>query len=216
MRWQLAVLGALALFHAPSVARATCLTRCDVRMVFDDCTSPADDVWPAELPVGLVVACGDGHHSPEDSSAPRERDAGGCVVSVPATQIELSRTSEERSLVPMQAAFREKGACLGWPRFELEQPLSPGAYHVIQPAAFAFRVSDEARAETSKRVPPAALSCYQCWGGGPPHEPPALPPPPPAAHGRAGCDVHDAEGPGVLALCGLALVLGRWRRRARG
>ncbi|PCC69570.1 MYXO-CTERM domain-containing protein [Nannocystis exedens] len=216
MRRQLAVVGALACFVTPSLARATCLTRCDVRLVFEDCTSPEDGAWPAELPVGLVMVCGDARHSPDDALAAREPDAGGCVASVPATQIELrSVKSDGRTMEPMQAAFTEKGTCLGWPRLELEQPLPPGTYQVVQPTGLQLRVSDEVSAEAVKRGPPVALSCYQCWGGGPPEEPQVLPPPP-LVRSRSGCEVGAAGASGAAAIGGLALLLGRRRRRVRG
>lgn len=214
MRRLLAVLGALAVFHGPSLARATCVTRCEVRLVFDDCTSPEDGVWPAELPVGLVVACGDRRYSPDEPPAPPTEPApGGCMSSAPASGVELRRASDERTLVPVEATFREQGTCLGWPRLELEQPLSAGTYQVVQPAVLQFRVADEVSAATAKRGPPVGLSCFQCWGGGPPLEPQVLPPPP-RTRTRTGCDVGAAGAPEVAMLAGLAL-LGR-RRRGRG
>lgn len=211
MRRLLGVLGALALFHVPSTAWATCLTRCEVRLVFEDCTSPEDGVWPAELPVGLVVPCGDRRNSPDESPPPTEPGPGGCMSSAPASGVELRRASDERTFVPVEATFREQGTCLGWPRLELEQPLSAGTYQVVQPAGLQFRVADEVSAAMAKRGPPAALSCFQCWGGGPPHEPQVLPPPP-RARTRSGCDVGAAGAPEAAVIGGLALLLGRRRR----
>ncbi|MFZ6184932.1 hypothetical protein [Nannocystis pusilla] len=216
MRRLLVVLGALAWFYAPSFARATCVTRCEVRLVFDDCTSPEDGVWPAGLPVGLVVACGDRRYSPDEPPVPpTEPGPGGCMSSAPASGVELRRASDERTLVPVEATFREQGTCLGWPRLELEQPLSAGTYQVIQPAGLQFRVADEVSAATAKRGPPVALSCFECWGGGPPHEPQMLPPPP-RTRTRTGCDVGAADAREVAAIGGLALLLARRRRRGRG
>ncbi|MCY1060500.1 hypothetical protein [Nannocystis sp. SCPEA4] len=215
MRRQLTVLAALAVLLAPSLARATCLLRCDVRLVFADCTAPEDGVWPADLPVGLIAVCGDEPHSSDGATEPNPRGPDGCRSSAEPTQIHLSRVSDERTSVPQDGAFIEAGNCLGWPRFELDRPLSPGAYWVVQPESREFRVSDAVSAETTRRVPVGPLSCFQCWGGGPPMEPPQALPLPPRAKGRAGCDLGGSDSAEALALWGLVLLLGRWRRRVR-
>lgn len=214
MRRQLAVLAALAVLLAPSLARATCLLRCDVRLVFADCTTPEDGVWPADQPLGLIAVCGDEPDSSDGAPEPKQRGPDGCRSSAKSTQIQLTHASGETTSVPLDGSFTEAGNCLGWPRFELDRPLSPGTYWVVQPASREFRVSDAVSAETTKRVPVAPLSCFECWGGGPPMDPRTLPLPP-RAKDRAGCDVGGSGSGEALALCGLAFLLGRWRRRAR-
>lgn len=212
MRRQIVFLGALACCFVPSVARATCLTRCEVRLVFDDCASPEGGAWPGDLPVALVVACGDAPRS--ETGAPEHGDVGpdGCRSSAEATQIQLSRSTDDRTFVPVEAVFGESGTCLGWPRLELDRQLAPGTYRVVQPTVFDFRVTDAPARET-RRVQPAPLSCFECWGGGPPIEPQALPPPP-RARGRAGCTIVAPDGSETMILGALALLLKRRRRPA--
>ncbi|MDC0668302.1 hypothetical protein [Nannocystis radixulma] len=214
MRRHITVLAALAVLLAPSLARATCLLRCDVRLVFADCTTPEDGVWPADQSLGLIAVCGDEPQSSEGAPEPKNAGPDGCRSSAEATQIQLSRANDERTFAPQDGSFTEAGNCLGWPRFELDRPLFPGAYLITQPASREFRVSDAVSAETTKRVPVSPLSCFQCWGGGPPVDPRTLPLPP-RAKDRAGCDVGGSGSAEALALCGLVLLLGQWRRRVR-
>lgn len=212
MRQPLALLGALAVFCTPSLARATCVTLCDARLVFDDCTSPASDVWPSDRALGVVVGCGD---RPETTDGqPERRD--GCYSSVFAHEFQLSRWTDDRALAEVEATLTENGACLGLPRFELDRPLPPGTYQLRTALAHVqFKTVDMPDGETIERAPLAALQCFSCSGGGPPDSPWPTTPPPPSASPARGCARCNLDAPGSSwtgLLCGLALLVRRRRR----